>query len=68
MHGSVMMTGAIGYRLPKEYVVIYTAQSKIGEIIEAEQAADADAVKLLRDLVRDDSAERLQAIREILDS
>ncbi|HEY3139479.1 MAG TPA: hypothetical protein VGJ86_00015 [Acidimicrobiales bacterium] len=54
-------------RYQDEYVVIYVTQSKVGEIIEAVQQADLGAVKLLRDLAGDDSAEKLQAIRDILD-
>ncbi len=54
-------------RYQEEDVVIYVTQSKVGEIIEAVHAADASAVKVLRDLAGDDSAEKLQAIRDILD-
>lgn len=54
-------------RYQDEYVVIYASQSKVGEIIAAVKAADTGAVKLLRDLAGDTSAEKLQAIRDILD-
>jgi hypothetical protein len=54
-------------RYQDEYVVIYVTQSKAGEIIEAVQQADLSAIKLLRDLAGDDSAEKLQAIRDIID-
>lgn len=54
-------------RYQDEYVMLYLTQSKVGELIEAVQAADAGAVKLLRDLAGDNSAEKLQAIRDILE-
>lgn len=54
-------------RYQEEYVVLYLTQSKVGEIIEAVQQADSGAVKLLKDLASDNSAEKLQAIRDILD-
>jgi hypothetical protein len=54
-------------RYQEEYVVIYLTQSKVGEVIEAVHEADFSAVKLLRDLASDNSAEKLQAIRDILD-
>ena len=54
-------------RYQGEYVTLFLTQSKVGQLVEAVQAADADAVKLLRDLGGDDSAEKLQAMRDILD-
>lgn len=48
-------------------VVLYLAGSKAAELIAAVHRADAEGVKLIRDVARDNSGEKLEAIRAILD-
>ncbi len=50
-----------------ETVVVYLGGSKAGELISAVHRADAAAVKAIRDLASDNSSEKLEAIRQILD-
>lgn len=71
LKGLAVMLPAGSTELPRDQnaeVILYSLASKVGEVIAAVHAADKASTTILREVADDDSVEKLDAIRSILDS